>query len=104
MKKASIFENLTFHNERPVLKALLETDFTKEVRLTFRAKQVLKEHKTAFPIIVEVVEGKIDFRVNETIHLLEKGDLITLSASVPHDLTAHEDSIVRLTVSKFNPA
>lgn len=104
MKTASIFKDINYGDTKPVLQALLETDFTKEVRITFKAKQILKEHKTAYPIVVQVVEGKIDFRVAQTIQTLEKGDLITLSASVPHDLTAHEDSVVRLTVSKFKPA
>jgi quercetin dioxygenase-like cupin family protein len=104
MKTAAILKDVNYGDKRPVIQALLETDFSKEIRIMFKAKQVLKEHKTPFPIVVEVVAGKIDFGVNEEVHRLERGDLITLSASVPHDLTAHEDSVVRLTVSKFNLA
>jgi quercetin dioxygenase-like cupin family protein len=104
MKTAAIFKDIIYNDKRPIIQVLLETDFTKEIRIIFKAAQILKEHKTAFPIVVEVVEGQIDFRVNEIIHTLEKGDLITLAASIPHDLTAQENSIVRLTVSKFNPA
>lgn len=62
----------------------------------------MKEHKTAFPIIVEIVDGLIDFGVEGKQHHFNKGDIISLEGDVPHDLKALEDSIVRLTLSKFD--
>ena len=63
---------------------------------------VMKEHKTAFPIVVQPVEGDILSGVNG--QNLKKGDLIAIDGNVPHDLKANEDSILRLTLNKQGSA
>ena len=98
MKKISIFEDLTYHEKRPAVKALLVTDSTKEIRIAMKKEQVMKEHQTPFPIVVYMVEGAIEFGVQQKIHQLKKGDLVTLEGNVPHDLRAVEDSVIRLTL------
>lgn len=100
MNKASILKDVQYNDHIPALSVLMESHFTKEIRIVFRENQILKEHKTTFPIVVEVVEGAIDFGALGEIHKLKKGDLISLSANTPHDLKAHADSIVRLSISK----
>jgi quercetin dioxygenase-like cupin family protein len=100
MKIASIFENLEYNSEKPVIKVLFETEFTKEIRIVMKMGVLMKKHQTPYPIVIEMVEGNIDFGVqNATLHL-KKGDLIALQGAVPHDLFAKEDSIVRLTLTK----
>ncbi|TDB63952.1 cupin domain-containing protein [Arundinibacter roseus] len=102
MKIASLEKNLVYNEIKPAITVLLESDFTKEIRIVFRNNQQMKEHQTPFPIIVEIFEGAIDFGVNGEILALQKGDLISLSGGVPHDLLAKADSIVRLTLSKLD--
>ncbi|PKD20371.1 cupin [Salegentibacter salinarum] len=100
MKKSSLTENLEYSEKSPAVKVLFETEVSKEIRMAFKKDQGLKEHKTPFPIVVEIFEGAIDFGVNGEKHPLKKGDLITLEGNVPHDLKATENSIVRLSLTK----
>jgi len=102
MKKSSLKENLIFNENKPAISVLFETETTKEIRIAMKKKQVMNEHKTSFPITVEIFKGAIDFGVNGTVYSLVKGDLVSLEASVPHDLLAVKDSIVRLTLSKLD--
>lgn len=102
MKTASIYNELVFNENKPVIKVLFETSFTKEIRIAMQQGTAMKKHQTSFPIVVEIVDGKIDFGVNGEILNLKKGDLIALDGGVPHDLKAIENSIVRLTLTKYD--
>jgi quercetin dioxygenase-like cupin family protein len=102
MVKASLLKDVTFNENKPVINVLFETEQTKEIRIALSANQVMKEHKTAFPIVVQVVSGQIDFGVEGSKHQLQAGDLIALEGNVPHDLLAHESSVIRLSLSKLD--
>lgn len=102
MKIESFNDNLDFNDKKIVTKVLLETSFSKEIRILLKEGQAMKEHKAPFPIIVHIIEGEIDFGVEELTHPLVKGNIITLTANTPHDLLAKKDSIVRLTLSKLD--
>lgn len=104
MKLASLVNDLQYNENRPTIQVLMDTEAGKEIRIAFKEGQVMKEHKTPFPIVVEVFEGAIDFGVNGEIHNLKKGDLIALDGGVPHDLLAMETSTVRLSLNKADSA
>lgn len=76
MKTANIHADLEFNESKPVIKVLFETTFTKEIRIAMDKGTAMKEHKTAFPIVVEIVEGAIHFGVKNEILHLKKGDHI----------------------------
>lgn len=97
---ASILGDITYSEKGPAISVLLNTASVKEMRIVFRKGQEMKEHKAGYPIVVEVVEGCIDFGVAGERHVLNKGMLIALDAHIPHDLAAHDNSIVRLSVHK----
>ena len=100
MKTAAFLENLEYNEEKVAVSLLLETDFSKEIRIVFKKNQVMKDHKAPYPIVVQVLKGNIDFGVNNEVKRLNSGDMISLEAKVIHNLTALEDSVVRLTLSK----
>ncbi len=100
MKKANLLQDLIYKEDKVSISVLFETETTKEIRILFKEGQTMKKHQTPYPITVEIVEGSIDFGVNDEIIQLIKGDLVALDGGVPHDLKAQADSIVRLTLSK----
>ena len=100
IETSSILKDVAFNDQKPAFKVLLNTESTKEIRILMRKGQVMKKHSAPYPIVVQVFSGSIDFRVQEEVHLLKQGDMITLSSRIPHDLLAHEDSIIRLSLSK----
>lgn len=44
MKIASFLENITFNSNKPALSLLLDTDFSKEIRIVFKKGQVMDDH------------------------------------------------------------
>ena len=100
MQKFNILENLEYNDKKVQINPMFESDSSKEIRIVFTKGQIMKDHKTNFPITVEIFEGEIDFGVGEKVYNLVRGDIVSLDASIVHNLTANENSIVRLTLSK----
>lgn len=98
MEIVSFYDDVEFGEKKPALKVLLKTPFVNEVRIAFQKGQEMKEHKAAHPIVVQVLEGEIDFGVSSDRVLLKKGMAITLEPNILHDLIANEQSIVRLSI------
>ena len=57
------------------------------------------KHQASSRIIVTILQGRVEFRLEEGLRTLSAGDVMTLEPSVPHDLLAHEDSFFLLTVA-----
>lgn len=102
MKTASLTHELIFNDTKPAINVLLETDSTKEIRIAMKKGQFMKEHKTPFPIVVEMFEGTLDFGVNGKTLNLTKGDILSLEGDVPHDLECTSNCVVRLSLSKLD--
>ena len=100
MKIASFLEDIKFNANKPAVSLLLDTDFSKEIRVVFEKGQTMEDHQAPFAIIVQVIKGCINFGVEEEVKQLNVGDLISLKPQVVHNLTAIEESVVRLTLSK----
>ena len=79
---------------------LFDGPHSKEIRINLEKGAQMKEHKAPGAIMVQVLSGKIDFSVGENNVILDALDMITLEPNVIHALTALENSIVRLSLSK----
>jgi len=97
---ASFYEDLNFSEASVVITPMLESSFGKEIRIAFQEAQIMKEHKTKFPITVMTMRGCIEFTVGEEAYLLKAGDVIALEGNVMHSLKASEESVVRLSLHK----
>ena len=100
IKTASFFTNLEFSDKSVVITPMLDSSFGKEIRIAFKEGQVMKEHKTKFPITVSTLKGSIEFGVGAEMFVLNEGDVIALEGNVMHELKATEESVVRLSLHK----
>ena len=100
MNQDSFDKDLVYSAEKVSVKLILESSFSKEIRILLKKGQEMKEHKAPYPIVIHLIEGEINFGIDSKTNHLSKGDIITLEGNVPHNLIALKDSIVRLTLSK----
>ena len=100
MQKFNIYDNLKYSEEKVQINPMFDDENRKEIRIVFSENQIMKDHKTKFPITVEIVEGSIDFGVLNEVYTLIKGDIVALDGNIMHNLKANEKSIVRLSLSK----
>lgn len=100
LNTASFFKDLKFSDTSVVITSLLDSDFGKEIRIAFQKGQVMKEHKTKFPITVMTLKGSISFNVEQQTIILSAGDVISVKGNVLHELKALEESVVRLSLHK----
>ncbi len=96
----SFYENLEFSDKSVVITPMITSTFGKEIRIAFKEGQVMKEHKTKFPITVMTLRGCIEFSVGSEMHTLNAGDVIALEGDIMHKLKATEESVVRLSLHK----
>ena len=79
---------------------ITETPFSKEIRVLLPKDQVMKDHKSPFPIVIFIVDGHVELGIGDSFYLMQSGDIIDLPAGTIHNLVAKENTIIRLTLSK----
>jgi len=80
-------------------KTLFKKHDFRVVLITMENAAKMKEHHADGTISVHVLKGKIRFTVHGKPHDLKAGNLITLGASIRHEVEALEDSAFLLTIS-----
>lgn len=93
-----VFNTETFSGVKAL--NLLETKFSKEIRICMEKGSVMQRHIAPDFIMVQILKGKIEFSLDDDTIILDELDMISLDAKIPHSLKALENSIIRLTLSK----
>lgn len=89
MQKFNIYNEIKYSEDKVQITPMFESETAKEIRIVFVKDQIMKDHKTNFPITVEIFDGEIDFGVGEKVYNLVKGDIVTLDAGIMHNLKAN---------------
>lgn len=77
---------------------LIKSDKLEVVRLILPAGKVLPEHQAKDDVLIQCLEGKVNFTTHGNVRKLEAGALIYLVAEEPHAVEALEDSSLLLTI------
>jgi quercetin dioxygenase-like cupin family protein len=80
-------------------KTLFKKHDLRVVLITMENAAKMKEHHADGTISVQVLKGQIRFSVHGKPHDLKSGNLLTLGASIKHEVEALEDSAFLLTIS-----
>ena len=66
--------------------------------VVLRAGARMDQHRTAGPVAVQPLNGRVRLGAQGEQNELSTGDLLVLAANVPHDVEAVEDSALLLTI------
>ena len=98
--EVSSFLTDTRFAEKVVIDKMVETPFSKEIRICMRTGNTMQEHKAPGAITIMVITGRVRIgSLNEQTELVS-GEMLYFGPNVPHSLEALEESVVRLTLSK----
>jgi quercetin dioxygenase-like cupin family protein len=75
-----------------------KADF-RTVLIAMEPRSRMKEHHADGTISIQVLKGEIRFTAQGKTHDLPEGSLMTLGASIPHEVEAVKDSAFLLTIS-----
>lgn len=84
--------------ERFQIKRVFQGTGATMIRLAFAEGQVMREHSTNSPLIVQILEGHIAFRVAGSVLELPAGAVLHVEPGEPHELEARRESHVLLTL------
>lgn len=98
MESVKLLENIVFDKNKPILRTLLPGPSPRVMLLCLSAGQSLPEHAASNTIIVQAISGAATFYDGPIPFEMKSGTLIRLEARHPHALTAHEDSVLLVTV------
>lgn len=68
--------------------------------VAFKAGQKLDTHIAPAELMVNVIEGEIEFTMIDTPHTLRAGEFMLVGAGVPHSVVAHTDAKMMLVKVK----
>lgn len=84
--------------DAPAVKRLVTADGVNLIAVSFKAGQVLDDHRCAHPITVQCLRGEVTFQAGDHHETLTPGRIAHLPAQITHRVEAKEDSIFLLSM------
>ncbi|NGO41749.1 cupin domain-containing protein [Streptomyces ureilyticus] len=89
---------LTVPEDGTLSRVLYRDDRLRVVGFAFAAGQELTEHTSALPVVIQVVQGRLDLVLGEEKIEATPRSWIRLPARLPHSVYATEPSVMLLTM------
>ena len=83
-----------------VSKPLVNSDAVRQVVFAMDKGQVMSEHRAPFVVVVQILDGEMDFTVEGETRRLVAHDWIIMPPDKPHDLDAIKPTRFLLTLVK----
>ena len=99
METIAFLENKRFE-DKPQIDMMFESPTYKEIRICMAQGNLMREHTALGAIMIMVLEGSVSIASLEENIILKAGDMMFFKEKVPHSLEAHEESVIRLSLSK----
>ncbi len=82
--------------DHPQFQRIFENANGGVVLLALKAGQKLDEHLAPAELMVNVLEGSIEFKLKDKPHSINAGEFMLIGEGVPHSVVANTDSKVML--------
>lgn len=97
--RVALLAAATTSEDGVTIQRIFHTDGVRLIRIAFAAGQVMREHSTNAPLLVQVLSGEIAFAVAGEVLDLHEGSVLFVRPGELHELTARTDAHVLLTLS-----
>ena len=78
--------------------ALVKTPHMELIRLVLPKERPLPRHKVDGEVTLQCLEGEIEVDAHDRITNLKPGEMLYLSAFVPHEVRALQDAVALMTI------
>ncbi len=85
--------------EKFQIKRIFQGTGVRMIRLTLAAGQMMREHSTNAPLVVQVLEGMITFRIADEELTMTRGSIVHVEPETLHELEARTDAHLLLTLA-----
>lgn len=83
-------------DDRVAFKKVFSNNNGEVALLAFKAGQKLDTHSVNQQVMVNIIEGEIEFTMLDTPHKMKAGDFLLMGEGVPHSVVATTDAKVML--------
>jgi quercetin dioxygenase-like cupin family protein len=95
---AQLESSFQFAERGIVSKTLHESQTSKIVLMCFEPGQALSEHTSPFEAVIQVLQGRADFKLGDKVHDAKAGALYVMPVGLTHAVTAKERFVFLLTM------